>query len=1137
MSGASVEELQDWAQGNGQPSARQLLALARRLRDPDHPPGADPLPDAPVEEGRFVVAPANGLGIGKCVALEEGTATVEYFDSVARRVTREVDADDLIPVRLAHQTRCYVHDVEADRWRMGRVSRLKDGDRIIELPDQESTDVSQEHLYVRWARPVDDPIETLKVKGQETVFFRNQRGPFVRALLDQRAASRGIEGLLSASIPLVKHQVEAVRRVLEDPVPRYWLADEPRQGPSVAAAAILRQLLLDGDDPTALVLAPADRVEAWTTVLDHAFDIFSIGGTVDVRTLSDDAWAGTTPDVLLVDAAHRAADWTETDTGRFDALRTAAHEAHGLLLLSDAAVDRRPDAVPVLLHLLDPEPHPLDEGEEGATSMAQQIERRTEVGKLVAALDADAAGTESLPEVLSAIAEAAPDDEALQAAVDELRDREADAEDEPVEDSADDTDGSRRETLRASIRRRLRARHRLHPRALRIRQTDAAAALGTMRTPQAGDRLVDYGLDQREAEVHDRLERWRRRAAQAHAQSEEDYQAVFRHLAEAASGDLGLIADLARCRKEESPPDRIASDYTADEQAAIAEPSAFDGEDDVLAAIIEAAEAEVNEFDFDHAEWLEQYVDLSIEPADACVVYVSRPSVARAVRERLARAFGAAAVGANLADDPPDQVDQEVRRFRDDADCRLLVCDRSAETGPALPFATHLVHYDLPWDPVRVERRIRRLDPVGQREKPLQTSVYLGPELGDDGPSLFETWFDVVNDGLGVFETSLAGLDDAARAIGHEATRQIFQHGAGEAAADTARRATSSARDRHAHQHVFEAVDLSSDEATAYVDDLTSLEERSRELYNRMDPWITKALQFHRSKRGYPQGVIKYEPQYDGRTLVPFDVILNRFLPQSEKPTTYHRSCAVRPEGGVSAVTMFRVGHPFLSALADYFSWDDRGRTYALWRESEAWAAAEQDDRLFFRFDFVVEADPEPAREALADTGARPEALQHRLNGYFPPTFETVFVDRDGQPVTQDGLLKLLEAEPRRKQKGGPDRNVKGDRLPILDAFVDPDAWPERCQMARDAAAEALREHADLQSRCDDALQRVQQAADERQERIQARSDISTETEAEHHQRITDALRAGIDRPNVRLDSVGVVILSGRPLPVDEDEE
>src|SRR6056297_1783960 len=123
MSGASVEELQDWAQGNGQPSARQLLALARRLRDPDHPPGADPLPDAPVEEGRFVVAPANGLGIGKCVALEEETATVEYFDSVARRVTREVDADDLIPVRLAHQTRCYVHDVEADRWRMGRVSR------------------------------------------------------------------------------------------------------------------------------------------------------------------------------------------------------------------------------------------------------------------------------------------------------------------------------------------------------------------------------------------------------------------------------------------------------------------------------------------------------------------------------------------------------------------------------------------------------------------------------------------------------------------------------------------------------------------------------------------------------------------------------------------------------------------------------------------------------------------------------------------------------------------------------------------------------------------------------------------------------------------------------------------------------
>jgi ATP-dependent helicase HepA len=223
-----------------------------------------------------------------------------------------------------------------------------------------------------------------------------------------------------------------------------------------------------------------------------------------------------------------------------------------------------------------------------------------------------------------------------------------------------------------------------------------------------------------------------------------------------------------------------------------------------------------------------------------------------------------------------------------------------------------------------------------------------------------------------------------------------------------------------------------------------------------------------------------------------------------------------------------------LSALADYFEWDDRGRTYALWRESEAWAAAEQDDRLFFRFDFVVEADPQPAREALADRDGRPEALQRRLNGYFPPAFETVFVDRDGNPVTQPGLLKLLEAEPQRKQKGGPDRNVKGDRLPLLDDFIDPDAWAEHCQTARDAAARALREHADLQTRCEDAVQRIRRDAEATLDRIRARADDVSGDEAERQQRLHDALAAGINAPHVRLDSVGVVILSGRPLPEDE---
>ena len=44
--------------------------------------------------------------------------------------------------------------------------------------------------------------------------------------MQQRAISRGMTGLLSANIELYPHQVEVIRRVLEDPIQRYLLADE-----------------------------------------------------------------------------------------------------------------------------------------------------------------------------------------------------------------------------------------------------------------------------------------------------------------------------------------------------------------------------------------------------------------------------------------------------------------------------------------------------------------------------------------------------------------------------------------------------------------------------------------------------------------------------------------------------------------------------------------------------------------------------------------------------------------------------------------------------------------------------------------------------------------------------------------------
>ncbi|HYD94749.1 MAG TPA: DISARM system SNF2-like helicase DrmD [Noviherbaspirillum sp.] len=61
--------------------------------------------------------------------------------------------------------------------------------------------------------------------------------------------------------------------------------------------------------------------------------------------------------------------------------------------------------------------------------------------------------------------------------------------------------------------------------------------------------------------------------------------------------------------------------------------------------------------------------------------------------------------------------DAVVSAFRDDRNCRILVCTDVAAEGVDLQFCRLVVNYDLPWNPMRIEQRIGRIDRIGQRSK------------------------------------------------------------------------------------------------------------------------------------------------------------------------------------------------------------------------------------------------------------------------------------------------------------------------------------------------------------------------------------------------------------------------------------
>ena len=58
-----------------------------------------------------------------------------------------------------------------------------------------------------------------------------------------------------------------------------------------------------------------------------------------------------------------------------------------------------------------------------------------------------------------------------------------------------------------------------------------------------------------------------------------------------------------------------------------------------------------------------------------------------------------------------------VSAFRDDRSCRVLVCTDVAAEGVDLQFCRLVVNYDLPWNPMRIEQRIGRIDRIGQESK------------------------------------------------------------------------------------------------------------------------------------------------------------------------------------------------------------------------------------------------------------------------------------------------------------------------------------------------------------------------------------------------------------------------------------
>ena len=167
---------------------------------------------------------------------------------------------------------------------------------------------------------------------------------------------------------------------------------------------------------------------------------------------------------------------------------------------------------------------------------------------------------------------------------------------------------------------------------------------------------------------------------------------------------------------------------------------------------IEAAAADLPEQDSKLDTFIE-LIDslLTDKPERKILVFTFFKFTLRYLQSRLGNAgIGCVAVS---GDDGPERRADIIDGFREDPDRHVLLSTEVGSEGLDFQFCDAVVNYDLPWNPMRVEQRIGRIDRFGQREPQVVVASFFAEETIDT--RILERLYERI----GVFEQSIGELE------------------------------------------------------------------------------------------------------------------------------------------------------------------------------------------------------------------------------------------------------------------------------------------------------------------------------------------------------------------------------------------
>jgi len=956
-------------------------------------------------------------------------------------------------------------------------------DYELRFPNGKTGEFSEEAIEVRCWATAEDPAAVLAAGAAESQYLHDRRRVASERIVATQAAAQGMTALLSSAIELVPHQVAAARRVLSDPLQRYLLADEVGMGKTIEAGIIIRQCLIDDPSRRVLVLVPPGLTTQWRQELSGKFRAADFPEAVSIRAHAD-AGPEPAPDLLVVDEAHRViAD---------PHIRALAHASDRLLLLSATPVLGDEATFLSLLNLLDPDAHPLDR----LDAFSAKVAERQAFGRLLLGLQPDAPAfvlKQRLSEALSRF----PGDETIAEVVAQAR------------GALDVRDPARLRTACRALQFHIADTYRIHQRVIRARRSDAQgwefqpralpAPLGG--GPPPANARTDSDEDERAALFSAAIEDWREESLRL----SEDWEAEprlglarrFWSVLDAAAQGPGSLLEAARDVAADGLPGAQAF------EAAIASVCAQ-----------ERGPRGRAEVAFDALHQMRRAIAREGHTAAKIVAFVTEAAAGRALHGMFdpaeALLFGTAS---------PDAP----KRFAEDPRAWLLVADAHGEEGLNLHFAHGILHADLPLSAARVEQRIGRLDRFGRRVVGVRQRTILP---FDDEGSVWAAWQAVLAEGFDVFNCPISDVQFILPSL--EDHLALAAHARGAAglldAIPLLRERLAEERRRQDEQHALDQLALADDSTGELIERIEQTEADEALVERDMQAWIVDVMGLKRRPAAWPEQD-PFRLHWTERTLVPAQPWRAVFGADLDRPLTWRRRiAAARPE-----VSLLRLGTPLVDACERYMRWDDRGTAFATWRVEPGWGGSD-DLWTGFRLCFIVE--PAVSEDEAVLAHAASDGVRRRAQAFLGPWTRTLYVDSSGEAVTDEKLVRTLERPyfNEASRDGRVDINL-GSRPAILHDVVDRASFARMCAEVRARAEALLRADQEYTGRIHEAARRAEADLSRRAARLRRRMAFEPEAReaVEAELRVNEVVLSAVQRPRVRLDALGFVVLAGQP--------